>query len=353
MTQKRTGSGINPRLAERLRQRTELPPPEELLTALKAGDRSALSRAITLVESDLERHREQANRLVDAAGGSAGHSIRIGITGSPGVGKSSFIEALGRWLIERGHRVAVLAIDPSSPVSHGSILGDKTRMQELSRLPGAFVRPSPAGSELGGVARRTRETMLLCEAAGYDVILVETVGVGQSETTVRSLVDCFLLLLLPGAGDELQGIKRGIVEMADLVAINKADGDRLRLAKETKRAYRDSLHLFPAAASTWTPRVLLCSALEGTGLEEVWQNISDYRKMTEENGFFARQRQEQNIHWLRRTLDDRLRRLFTDDEQSREALTRYEAAVRDGSISPFSAAERLVGQFLENLKRKS
>ena len=345
-------NGINPALAERLKRRNALPAPGELTARLLRGDRAALSRAITLVESQHPEHQALARRVVNACLPHSGKSVRIGITGSPGVGKSTFIEALGGYLIDdQKERVAVLAVDPSSPVTHGSILGDKTRMQELSHRLEAFVRPSAAGRELGGVARTTRETIVLVEAAGYGVVLVETVGVGQSETTVRSLVDCFLLLLLPNAGDELQGIKRGVVEMADLIAINKADGDHLPAARTARRAYRDSLHLFPPRSGGWSPTVHLMSAQERTGIAELWeQGIQRYLQHTRSNGFFADQRQQQSAAWFERALDARLRRLFSDRKPLMDALAARRRAVLDGTTSPFVAAEELIELFLRELR---
>ena len=346
-------NGINPALAARLRQRSTLPAPGLLTEQLRRGDRTALSRAITLVESQKADHQTLAREVVGACLPHSGVSLRVGITGSPGVGKSTFIEALGGYLIdENKHRVAVLAVDPSSPVTRGSILGDKTRMNELSHRTEAFVRPSAAGHELGGVARATRETIVLVEAAGYDVVLVETVGVGQSETTVRSLVDCFLLLLLPNAGDELQGIKRGVVEMADLVAVNKADGDQLPAARAARRAYRDSLHLFPARSGGWSPTVHLMSARERTGVADLWtKGVLRYLDHTRANGYFAEQRRVQSAAWFERALDARLRRLFVEQPGMAHALTQHRTEVLAGTRSPFAAAETLVQQFLAALRR--
>ena len=343
--------GINPSLKARLRARAAAPGSDDLIERLRRGDRAALSRAITLVESENPEHRAVATELIHACLPHAGNSVRVGITGSPGVGKSTFIEALGEFLIDqRGHRVAVLAVDPSSPVTRGSILGDKTRMNNLSRRTEAYVRPSAAGTELGGVARSTRETIILCEAAGYDLIVVETVGVGQSETTVRSLVDCFLLLLLPNAGDDLQGIKRGVVEMADLLVVNKAEGEHQKAARAARRAYRDSLHLFPAKAGGWSPTVHLMSALQREGIDAVWAGVEKYLQHVRGNGFFEAQRQHQSTDWLQRALDAEFRRRFLARPELVRALIESERAVRTGTESPFAAAARLVEIFMNSPK---
>ncbi|MEO0341715.1 MAG: methylmalonyl Co-A mutase-associated GTPase MeaB, partial [Bacteroidota bacterium] len=261
-----------------------------------------MSQAITLIESQKQTDQEKGQAVLNACLPFTGGATRIGITGTPGVGKSSFIEAFGCYLTEQKSKVAVLAIDPSSPLSKGSILGDKTRMERLSRDPLAFIRPSPTAGSLGGVAQKTRETMLLCEAAGYEIILLETVGVGQSEVAVHALSDFFLLLLLPGAGDELQGIKRGIVEMADLIAVNKSDGDRKPLAKRTQQAYRSALHLFPPKPSAWTPPVELCSAIKETGMDTIWKQIQKYQETTKSNGYWPQNRAEQVKYWFRESL---------------------------------------------------
>ncbi|MCZ8343397.1 MAG: methylmalonyl Co-A mutase-associated GTPase MeaB [Leptospira sp.] len=278
--------------------------PEDLAKEILSGNRTALSKSITLVESNLDSHNDTAQAILTRLMPKVGNSIRIGITGVPGVGKSTFIESFGRFLIERGKKVAVLAIDPSSQRTHGSILGDKTRMEELSKSEFAFIRPSPSSGSLGGVARKTRETMYLCEAAGFDVIIIETVGVGQSETQVHSMVDFFLLLMLAGAGDELQGIKRGIMEMADLIAINKADGANEPFALKAKIEYESALHLFPAPESKWTPRATTCSGLGGEGIEDVWNLILDYEAKTKNNGYFESNRKEQTKTWFEETLKE-------------------------------------------------
>ena len=316
--------------------------PEVYLKGIREGDRVLLGQAITLVESHKPEHAGRAREVVEACLPHSGQSIRLGITGAPGVGKSTFIEALGMFLIEQGHKVAVLAIDPSSQQSKGSILGDKTRMTRLSADPHAFIRPSPAGESLGGVARKTRETILLCEAAGYDVVIVETVGVGQSETAVHSMVDFFLLLLLPGAGDELQGIKRGIVEMADLLAVNKADGDRVNLAKEAQRAYRNALHLFPPKESGWTPPVLRCSALHGEGIPEVWEQVAKYQTDTNGSGYFRQHRQEQAKYWLREFIQEKLTLLFFENPAVKEQWEQVEHKVVSGEWSSIKGGEYLL-----------
>jgi len=263
--------------------------------ALLSHDRTALSKGITLIESTQKNHSEKAQLLVEKCLPYANTSIRIGITGVPGVGKSTFIEALGTLLIKQGHKVAVLAVDPSSSVSHGSILGDKTRMESLVQSEHVYIRPSPSGNSLGGVAQKTRESIVLCEAAGYDIIIIETVGVGQSETAVHSMVDFFLLLKLAGAGDELQGIKRGIIEMADAIVINKADGDNQKRAREAKNQFRKALHLYPLAENNWSPEVLTCSALENVGIEEIWELIKKYQQNTTASGFFEKNRTKSHL----------------------------------------------------------
>ncbi|MEZ4917951.1 MAG: methylmalonyl Co-A mutase-associated GTPase MeaB [Saprospiraceae bacterium] len=312
------------------------------------GDRVLLGQAITLVESTRPEHQQLARELVNqllASSAVPENTLRIGLTGSPGVGKSSLIEALGLQLTAQGKKLAVLAIDPSSQISHGSILGDKTRMEELSVSPLAFIRPSPAGSSLGGVARKTRETILLVEAAGYDTVIIETVGVGQSEIAVHSMTDLFLLLLLPGAGDELQGIKRGIVEMADILAVNKADGDRIKLANMARAHYLNATHLLPPKASNWTPQVLACSALEGIGITELWDAIYAYQKQIQESGFFAKNRAQQANWWFKEALLDGLKERFYQNPSVANRLHELENDVRAQRISPFAAADELLTFF--------
>lgn len=339
---------LNPHLHA---QRRKLRPAGEYVQGIAGGNRVVLGQAITLIESTLPEHRQVAQEIISLCmpqpDSHRRRSIRIGITGSPGVGKSTFIEVLGEYLLEQGRRLAVLAIDPSSKLSKGSILGDKTRMEKLAASEAAFIRPSPAGDSLGGVARKTRESIILCEAAGYDTIIIETVGVGQSETAVHSMADFFLLLLLPGAGDELQGIKRGIVEMADLIAVNKADGERLALAKRARQEYRNALHLFPPKESGWAPKVEICSATTGLGIPEAWQLVAEYEKKTRENGYFERNRREQAHYWLHESINHQLLAAFAQDPAVRERLKEVERAVREGKQSPFQGAEELVGLFLK------
>ena len=308
---------------------------EAFVKNILAGDIPFLSRAITLVESTTVKHQQKANAILEHCLPFANNSVRIGITGVPGVGKSTFIEAFGKHLTNLGKKVAVLAVDPSSTISHGSILGDKTRMETLVKNPNAFIRPSAAGDALGGVARHTREAITLCETAGYDVILIETVGVGQSETLVHSMVDFFLLLKLSGAGDELQGIKRGIIEMADAIIINKTDGENLTAAKLAKMDFKRALHLYPTKASKWTPKVVLCSALENKGIDAAWDLITDYINHTNNDGYFTKKRQEQNAFWLLQTIEDQLKdRFFQDETIAKELKTQMEL-IADNKRSPF------------------
>ena len=317
---------------------------EKLLEGILAGNRAALARSITLVESKKDSDQEIAASLIEGCIPGAGKSLRIGVTGVPGAGKSTLIEQLGLLLIARGHRVAVLAVDPSSRISKGSILGDKTRMEKLSLSTEAFIRPSPAGETLGGVARTTRESILLCEAAGFDVILVETVGVGQSETAVYDLVDFFLLLQLTGAGDELQGIKRGIIEMADAIVINKAEGNNRDNALKTKGMLEISMHYYPEKPGGWKPQVLLCSALEGSGLEDLWDLIQEFKKLGMQSGTLLENRRNQNIKWFQQSLDAGLRDYFYRNPRYRKTFDALQRMVQDGSIRPFRAAGQLLSQ---------
>jgi len=319
-----------------------IPSAEELSSGVLEGDKTALARAITLVESAKQENLEKANLIIEKCLAKKNDSIRIGITGVPGVGKSTFIESFGKKLTALGKKVAVLAVDPTSTQTKGSILGDKTRMQELVKDENAFIRPSPSGISLGGVTRKTRETIILCEAAGYDVILVETVGVGQSETAVHSMVDFFLLLKLPGAGDEPQGIKRGIIEMADAIVINKADGDNLKRARNASVEFSRALHLYPPKENGWTPKVLSCSALENTGLDEVWDMILHYISENKLSNFFTSKRQNQNKNWLLQTLDDQLKQQFYQDKKVAATLKKLIDDVTNDKISPFRAAEKLL-----------
>ncbi|MFI0609596.1 MAG: methylmalonyl Co-A mutase-associated GTPase MeaB [Anaerolineae bacterium] len=313
-----------------------------LAAALIAGDRAALGRAITLVESTLPEHQVQAQALLAEVLPRAGGSIHVGITGVPGVGKSSLIERLGLMLLERGHRVAVLAVDPSSQVSGGSILGDKTRMAGLARHDGAFVRPSPAGGTLGGVAGRTRESISLLEAAGYDIVLVETVGVGQSETVVAGMVDCFLVLILPGAGDELQGVKRGIMELADVVAVTKADGDNLARAKLARAQLQAALHLLSARYQGWTVPVLTCSAVDGSGLPELWDAVVDHRRHLGEAGLLEPLRRRQARQWFQALVDEGLRAALLAGPEVVGLMDEAAAEVESGRISPQAGAARVL-----------
>ena len=319
--------------------------PTELITGILNHDKVALSRAITLIESTNPEHFSKSNEVINGCLPFANKSIRIGITGVPGVGKSTFIEAFGTYLTSIGKKVAVLAVDPSSTISHGSILGDKTRMEELVKDENAFIRPSASGETLGGVARKTRETITLCEAAGFDTIIIETVGVGQSETAVHSMVDFFLLLKISGAGDELQGIKRGIMEMADAIVINKADGDNIAKAKLAKTEFNRALHLFPAKNSGWIPTVSTCSAFEKTGIDDVWKTISNYFELTKANHFFDDKRKEQNQYWMLETINEQLKTNFYTHPNIESALEKTKKAVSENQISPFEAANYLLKLF--------
>lgn len=309
------------------------------------GDTSVLAQAITLVESHRKDHREKASSVLEKCLAQKTDSIRVGITGVPGVGKSTFIETLGSLLTVRGSRVAVLAVDPTSTESKGSIMGDKTRMERLVKNPHAFIRPSPAGTTLGGVARKTRETIILCEAAGYDTVLVETVGVGQSGTAVHGMVDFFLLLQLSGAGDELQGIKRGIVEMADAVAINKADGGNREAAEAAAREFKRALHLYPPKDNGCKPKVLTCSASENRGISVIWEVILQNIEQNRTSGHFQQKRQRQTKNWLYESIEERLKSDFFQNEAIAAALEKSERAVLAGTVSPFRAAEELIGRF--------
>jgi len=311
--------------------------------ALLAGNRRALAKAITLIESTLDAHREQAQEILEQVLPHSGNSMRIGITGVPGVGKSTFIEAFGLHLIAQGKRVAVLAVDPSSPIAGGSILGDKTRMEELSRREEAFIRPTPAAGALGGVAQKTRETMLLCEAAGYDVILVETVGVGQSEYQVAGMVDFFMVLMLPGGGDELQGIKKGIMELADALVINKADGDSERLATMTQRQYSSAMSLL-RHNSFWTPRVMTCSALTSTNIDAVWDMVLEDDVEAAQRGAFLGKRTRQNLDWMHQLLHEMLLLKLSQNTKVKAVLPALEEAVRRQDITAFAAVRQIMDQ---------
>jgi LAO/AO transport system kinase len=308
---------------------------------LRAGHRAALARAITLIESRRGDHQAAARELVQVLLPETGKAIRVGITGSPGVGKSTTIDALGMFLIERGHKVAVLAVDPSSARSGGSILGDKTRMALLSASDRAYIRPSPASGTLGGVAAKTREAMLLCEAAGFDVILVETVGIGQSETAVCDMTDFFLALMLPGAGDELQGIKKGLVELADMIAINKADGDNIKRANHAAADYRSALHILTPRSEHWLPPVLTYSALTGKGIGELWQKVLDHRTAMTASGDFAARRRQQQVKWMWSILEQRMMARLRTDASLRAKVKKIETDVADGRVAPALAAEKI------------
>jgi LAO/AO transport system kinase len=317
-----------------------------LAAEIRAGDRRSLARGITLVESTRADHRAEAVALLDELLPSTGGAVRVGISGAPGAGKSTFIEALGLHLIDRGHRLAVLAVDPSSTRSGGSILGDKTRMEMLSRRPEAFIRPSPSGGTLGGVARRTREALLLCEAAGHDVVLVETVGVGQSEVAVAGMVDGFVLLLSPGAGDDLQGVKRGIVELADVVVVNKADGDLAAAAERTVADYANALHFLRARTEGWEVRVERASALLGEGIDRVWAAIEAHSAMLTEGGMLSVRRADQARDWMWSEVNDGLLDALAGDPAVASEMHALEADVRAGTVSPTAAAQRILRRFL-------
>lgn len=323
-------------------QRKEALNHDALLKGILAGDHTALSGGITLLESTKKTDKEIARKLINSCIQHSGKSIRVGITGVPGVGKSTFIESFGQDLIKKGHKVAVLAVDPTSERSGGSILGDKTRMHNLSQSDRAFIRPSAAGKSLGGVARKTREAIILCEAAGFDYIIIETVGVGQSETVVHSMVDFFLLLMLAGAGDELQGIKRGIMEMADALVITKADGDNLTNAQKAKVAYQNAMHLFPVNENDWTPQTLVSSAQDNLNIDKVIEMIASFENQTKINGSFDQNRHRQNRFWLHETIADELLLDFYEFDAVKEILAEIEKSVISGKLSSFEASDQLL-----------
>src|SRR6056297_3435240 len=334
-----SSDAINP---EYRPKKHDLSSKEEYIKGIKLGDRATLSRAITLIESSRSDYLSLGQEIVESLLPYSGNSVRLGITGVPGVGKSTFIDAIGKMLVSRGLSVAVLTVDPSSSRSGGSILGDKTRMEFLSSHPNAYIRPSPTSGTLGGVARKTREAMLLCEAAGFDIVFIETVGVGQSETVVKSMVDFFLLLMLAGAGDELQGIKRGIMEMADLIAINKADGNNAEKAKMAQRQYQNALHLFPPKESGWKPRVSTCSALAKNGISGIWEVIAEYRKATVKNGYFTKKRNSQASFWMHETIQEQMKRAFYQHPEMKEKIKDFEQKVLNSEMSSFVAAGKLL-----------
>ncbi|MCP3887584.1 MAG: methylmalonyl Co-A mutase-associated GTPase MeaB [Desulfobulbaceae bacterium] len=320
---------------------------QEYVDGVLAGNRPILARTITLIESALPAHQKLARDIVAHLLPHTGNSVRLGITGVPGAGKSTYIESFGTMLAEMGHRVAVLAIDPSSSRSGGSILGDKTRMEKLAVNSNAFIRPSPSSGTLGGVGRKTRETMLVCEAAGYDVVVIETVGVGQSETTVASMVDFFLVLMIAGAGDELQGIKKGVLEVADAIVINKADGDNINRAELAKKEYQTALHMLMPTSSNWSPPVLTCSALENSGIDKIWQTINEHRQKLTDCGEMASKRKDQALDWMSFLLDDGLRNWFYTNPKVVEHLPQLKIEVEAGSTSPTSAADFLLSLLKE------
>ncbi|UZR92370.1 methylmalonyl Co-A mutase-associated GTPase MeaB [Chondrinema litorale] len=318
---------------------------EAYVSGIKEGNRFILSRAITLVESNLPADIELAQKIIRHFSRDKEKTIRIGVTGVPGVGKSTFIESFGEMVAEKGLKVAVLAVDPSSQVTKGSIMGDKTRMETLSNHPNAYIRPSASGSSIGGVARKTREAMLLCEAAGFDVIIVETVGVGQSETTVKGMVDFFLLLMLAGAGDELQGIKKGIMEMADCVTINKADGDNKKKAMRAKREYANALHLFRQEEHGWHCSVITCSAIEREGINNVWEEVEKFVDVRKQVGYFSENRKKQRLEWMKESIEDELMQLFYRNDAVKGHLQETKEKVMDGYLPAYSGASELIKLF--------
>ena len=315
---------------------------QDYIDGVLAQNRRIVAKTITLIESSLPSHQEKAKTIVDALLSQSGNAVRIGITGVPGVGKSTYIESFGLQLVGQGHRVAVLAVDPSSSKSGGSIMGDKTRMERLSLEENAFIRPSPSGGTLGGVARRTRETIIVCEAAGFDVIIVETVGVGQSETTVASMVDFFLVLMLAGAGDELQGIKKGVLELADAIAINKADGDNIKNAKRAKIEYENALSLLTPSSRIWSPPVLTCSAVTRDGIDDIWQTVLDHRKKFEDSGELTKKRSKQALHWMWALVEEGLIDRFYKNPDVKKSLPNILKSVEKGKTGPTVAAHELL-----------
>lgn len=346
-------SSFNPNAVNHFQKtKINLLSPKDYYQGIIAGNRTVLSKAITLVESSLPKHQEIAQQIIEQCLPHSGNSIRIGITGVPGVGKSTFIESLGTYLTGKGHQLAVLAIDPSSEKTRGSILGDKTRMEKLSVDKNAFIRPSPSAGTLGGVARKTKEIIVLCEAAGFDTIIVETVGVGQSETAVHSMVDFFLLLMLAGAGDELQGIKRGIMEMADALVINKADGDNVKKARLAQLEYKNALHLFPPSESGWIPTVNTCSSLNNSGIEEVWAIVENYQELTKKNGYFQKRRQNQELKIFFESIGEKLKDNFYSNPEVKNQLVLMKNRIIDGKISSYQAGNFLLDTYYQSVKHK-
>ncbi len=325
--------------------------PEYFIQGVRSGDRKILAKTITLIESSLSAHHRLMTTVLDGLLPHTGDAIRLGITGVPGAGKSTFIENMGLKLIDEGYRLAVLAVDPSSARSGGSILGDKTRMEKLSSRPEAFIRPSPSGGSLGGVSRKTREAMLICEAAGFDIIIIETVGVGQSEASVASMVDFFLVLILAGAGDELQGIKRGVLELADAIAVNKADGENIKNAQKTRKAYEDALHLLTPSSSAWVPPVMTCSALTMDGIKEIWDTVLNHRRQMIENGDLTAKRKRQALDWMHYLLEEGLKEWFYNTPCVKHELPVLKRAVERGETTPTAAVKKLLDIFTRGQER--
>lgn len=340
---------LNPYRKQALRKKTLTP--SDYTQGILKGDIGMLSRAVTLVESTLPQHQEIAQQVIENCLPHAGKSIRLGITGVPGAGKSTLIETLGKHIIQTNKKLAVLAIDPSSERTKGSILGDKTRMEELSVSENAFIRPSPSAGSLGGVAQKTRESIVLCEAAGFDTIIVETVGVGQSETAVHSMVDFFLLIQLAGTGDELQGIKRGIMEMADAIAINKADGNNIEKAQIAKQQFQNALHLFPKPVSNWTPQVLTCSATHNIQIDTLWTMVQEYIHLVKQNKYFDQHRNKQEKYWMYETINEKLKTDFYHNTNIQQQLNIVEEKIKNNTLSPFNAAKSLL-TYYKNIKEK-
>ncbi|MFB6343978.1 methylmalonyl Co-A mutase-associated GTPase MeaB [Saccharicrinis sp. FJH62] len=342
---------VNPNLKKFRKKKKAVLSVDEFVDGILKSNITILSQAVTMVESNKQEHYQLAQEVIEKCLPHTGHSIRLGITGVPGAGKSTFIESLGMHIIKNGGKLAVLAIDPSSEKTKGSILGDKTRMEQLSFEPKAYIRPSPSAGTLGGVARKTRESIILCEAAGFDTIFVETVGVGQSETAVHSMVDFFLLLMIAGAGDELQGIKRGIMEMADAITINKADGDNIKKADMAKREYSNALHLFPPSESGWSPRVMTCSALHHTGISDIWNMLLEYLSHTKTNNYFYDRRKRQAKYWMYESINEQLKQNFYNEPDIKASIPTLEQQVLNEEKSSFIAARELLDLYFKNLKK--